>query len=79
MKGISLTSLVRQTLSHNILAKMVIDAKPIRLPQMQFKKNIKKQSMETRDLLKRVSFISNKRRFIPDSARLDTLPYGFRS
>lgn len=77
MKGISLTWNALEKLNQEKMVKLLRGGGHLVVPQMQFKKNIKKQSVHTVNLLKKISFVSSKRRFIPNSSRLDTIPFGY--
>ena len=48
----------------------------VQVEQLLFRKNIAKRRVETLTILKTCRFTSNKRRFLPDSPRLETLPFG---
>ena len=74
MKGVKLASGVE--LGHENLVKLAREGGSVRVPQTIFKKDVRTNSVNVNDVLKKVSFTSNKRRLLKDSPTLDTLPYG---
>ena len=76
MKGINLQSRVK--IDHDDLVGLLRGGKPLQVPQTLFKKNIPSNSVVVNDIVKKVSFTSNKRVLLKDSPTLDTLPYGYK-
>lgn len=94
MKGIIINYLADQVMDRDRFVRIVEQARssaredPIdddtelgvtRVRQTVFKKNYRKLSVRTMDILKRVQFTSNKQRILLDTPNLDSIPFGFKS
>ena len=80
MKGIHQTAHTSQTLNTSLMDTLVADTThpPVTLSQFQIKKNLFETKIWNVELLKRVSFQSRKRWFLPSPNPLyDTLPFGY--
>lgn len=75
-KGISLSSGLEETLSNRQMKDILHHGGVLKLPQLQFKKNLSIQTIEVKRLVKRFALTQSKRRILEGSPTLATVPFG---
>ena len=78
-KGVIMSSAVAKAMTLDVMRELVtVDGSERReVEQVFFRKDVAKQRVEAMTVLKTCRFTSSKRRFIIDSPRLETRPFGF--